>query len=63
MPRWTLELEISNAAFDDAPATEIARLLRETAARVEDGEGAFERCRLRDYNGNTVGSFGAEGDC
>lgn len=57
---WTLGLDMSHAAFDDAPASEVARILRETAERVESGEGAFARHRIMDMNGNTVGSFGPD---
>lgn len=60
--RFRLELEASNAAFDDAPASEIARILRDAADRIErDGEGAFGPAPLFDANGNKVGRFWGEG--
>lgn len=52
---FTLKLETGNAAFDDAAPAEIARILRDTAARIEfkgDTGG-----KLRDINGNTVGEW------
>ncbi len=53
--KFKLEItETDNAAFDDGPATEIARILEVAAKRVRDGwtEGA-----LLDANGNRVGRF------
>jgi len=52
MPMFRLEIDTDNAAFSPW-TTEVARLLRVAAARVERGgdtEGSF-----RDTNGNTVG--------
>lgn len=51
---FTLTISTANAAFDDQPATEIARILRDVAKRVEDGELSGN---LRDVNGNGVGAF------
>lgn len=55
MARFTLTIDIDNAAFDPDPTAELARILRQTAARVEAGatNGA-----ARDINGNRVGTFG-----
>ncbi len=50
-----IEIEMSNAAFEEAPASELARILRELANRVE-GDGD-ELGLIRDINGNTVGKF------
>ena len=53
---FKLEIATDNAAFheDGGGAThEIARILRETADRVEAGASTN---KLRDANGNTVGS-------
>jgi hypothetical protein len=48
-------INMENAAFDDAPASELARILRDTAKRIqENGDGEIT---LRDINGNTVGYF------
>lgn len=43
------------AAFDDGPATELARILRDLAKRIED-EGP-DAADLFDVNGNKVGAF------
>lgn len=55
MARFTLTIDTDNAAFDPDPAPEVARILRQTADRVEAGvtSGA-----ARDINGNRVGTFG-----
>lgn len=50
----TLTLETGNAAFEDTPATEIARILRAQADLIEAGM-ATEFTPLRDINGNRVG--------
>lgn len=49
---FTLKLETDNAAFDDEPHAEIARILREVADRMEAKR--FTRT-LHDINGNAVG--------
>ncbi len=56
--KFSLEIECDNAAFEDEPATEIGRILREAAKRVEDGNIDFP---LRDINGNTVGHAKTQG--
>ena len=53
-----IQITMNNAAFDE-PATELARILRELADDVEQGQGAKN---LRDINGNKVGSFEITGD-
>lgn len=52
---FTLEIDTGNAAFADAPATEIARILREVARTLEDG--GYTAKLLHDVNGNCVGSW------
>ena len=56
---FKIRIELGNAAFSDPEEGhyepfEVARILRQVASRVEDGEkdGA-----LRDVNGNKVGFF------
>lgn len=55
----TLTIRTGNAAFGDAPAHEVARMLRDLADRLEaggdlvDDSGAY----LRDVNGNRAGHF------
>lgn len=51
-----LTIETTNAAFDDEPATEIARILRNTAEQIEEGNILLAASfRLYDLNGNIVG--------
>ena len=54
---FTLRIETENDAFACGADFQVARLLRQCAARVEAGhtEG-----NLRDSNGNTVGRFELE---
>lgn len=56
--RAVLTVEMDGAAFgeDAGPATELARILRDTAQAVEDGDGIFEPF-LFDSNGNRVGQL------
>ena len=53
---FRIEIQTDNAAFDPDPGPELARILRELAARLDDGVDLAEPIRLRDINGNTVGS-------
>lgn len=50
----TIQIQMDNAAFDDEPATELARILRKLAEKIEQGS---DRENLRDHNGNRVGEF------
>jgi hypothetical protein len=50
----TITIQTGNAAFEDAPASEVARILRDLADRFEN-EGALDATPLRDHNGNKVG--------
>ena len=54
MERVAIAIETGNAAFEDAPATEIARILRAQAELIEAGM-ATDETPLRDINGNRVG--------
>ena len=59
MSIFSLSIELSNAAFDNGDAgSEVARLLRELAARV-DGDDFRHACagRIHDISGNTVGHW------
>lgn len=59
--KFKLEIECNNAAFEDAPDDEIARILRSCARRLEIGfEGVSGRNALFDANGNRVGTFQLE---
>lgn len=51
---FKVTVEIDNAAFQPEAAPEVARILRETADRVEQG---YRSEAIRDENGNTVGAF------
>ena len=63
--RFTLSIKCSGFAFDDetgavtheSAAPELARILRDVAYRIEDGDSfdVFRNCR--DINGNIVGTF------
>lgn len=61
MSEFWMKISTDNAAFVDAPeGAELARLLRETAERLEQG---VPYGSLRDVNGNMVGRWGhQEGD-
>lgn len=48
-------MDMGNAAFEDQPASEAARILRDLADRLEDGGEVGAVLRLCDYNGNQVG--------
>jgi hypothetical protein len=54
MDRFALTINCTNAAFDDDPRPEIARILRELADRLD---GGITQGGVHDVNGNTVGTF------
>lgn len=56
---FRIYFETVNAAFDDDPAPEVARILRTTAVLV--GAGDTEG-KVVDANGNTVGTWGLGDD-
>lgn len=49
-----IKINMDNAAFENRSATELARILRALAKRVEVGESYVP---LMDFNGNKVGEF------
>lgn len=49
-----LTIETGNAAFEDDPGAEVARILREVAELAEEGSTSGP---LYDINGNPVGSW------
>lgn len=51
----SLTVDMGNAAFDDAPMTALARILRDVADRIEAGTEFAGN--LQDINGNTVGFY------
>ncbi len=52
MGTFGLTIETDSAAFDDAPASELSRILRDLASRIEDGDFPV---KVYDANGNAVG--------
>ena len=51
----TIKIDCGNAAFDDDPTAEVARIIRALADRME-GASPDEDYPLRDINGNKVGA-------
>lgn len=62
--KLTVIIEMDNAAFGDDDSTargfEAGRILGELRASVQDGIDAGSSGKLRDINGNTVGSWKVE---
>jgi hypothetical protein len=53
--KFTLTIDMDNAAFD-TPVAEVARILRDLAKRLDNGETeTLTDATLRDINGNAVG--------
>lgn len=52
---FQININCDNDAFRYTPEAEVARILRDVAQRVEQGETVMP---LRDHNGNTVGMAG-----
>ena len=55
MPKFTLEIEMDNAAFEESPIGELGRILKRLANDVNRGDFACDEMKLRDINGNAVG--------
>ena len=53
---FKMEFATDNAAFDDMPATECARILRDIARKIETGE-RLDGGPIRDINGNRIGHW------
>jgi len=53
MEKVTVTIKTGNAAFEENPNMEIARILRELANNLE---ADVQPGKLRDLNGNTVGT-------
>lgn len=47
----------TNAAFNDCPGTEAARILRKLASRIDGSDLENEFINLLDRNGKSVGKF------
>lgn len=53
----SLDLKSADAAVQDGPAGEVARILRDTADRIEAAaQDNFAIIHLRDLNGNRIGT-------
>jgi hypothetical protein len=55
---FTLKIDTGNAAFDETPGEEVARILRDVATALERGTRGAP---LHDSNGNRVGRFDLKG--
>ncbi len=55
MEKIEITIETVNAAFEEQPASEIARILRRLADRFEHDGIIPDGLPLRDINGNTCG--------
>jgi len=59
--KLTLEIEMDNAAFEDMPGIEAARILRIAARKIEGAEPTDRASfPLMDSNGNRVGQVSVE---
>ena len=58
MEKITITIETGNAAFGDDPAFEVSRIL---STIIDDLGWGLESRKLRDINGNIVGSVVIEG--
>lgn len=54
MSDFSVKFDCDNAAFDEHPETETARILHEIAEKIENG---IFNGNVRDLNGNTIGTF------
>lgn len=55
--QFRLTLNCDNDAFAFEKQDYIARLLRDVADRLEEGDSCNTWCDIRDVDGNTVGQF------
>lgn len=62
MKSVTLTIQCDNAAFDGGPEHEVARILRDTADKLDAYEVDEQGLVLRDFNGNTVGHLTVENE-
>ena len=54
---FTLSFDTNNAAFDIDMNSEIARILRDLAERIEYDDVVQQNKHVRDINGNIVGTY------
>lgn len=59
----TITVEMNNAAFELPAGSELARILRELASKIDESnlEGEDRIWKLRDINGNNVGQLKVTG--
>lgn len=55
MKKFTMEIELENAAFDGNPRTELSVILADVIVRIVKHENVVGTCM--DSNGNTVGGW------
>lgn len=53
MARMQIHFDLDNAAFDESPCGEVARILRDLADRME--LGISDVTKISDTNGNRIG--------
>ncbi|MCZ2397899.1 MAG: hypothetical protein LC100_15325 [Chitinophagales bacterium] len=59
--KFNFYVYLDNAAFEDNPSIELARIMRETADKIEQsGEIPKYYQNVRDYNGNIIGRYAAK---
>jgi len=51
---FTLRFDTDNAVFEESFASECARILREVADKLEEGD---DNGAIRDINGNSIGKW------
>ena len=57
MKKFKLHFTMDNAAFEDGQKSfEVARILRDIAQKVEEGD--VQGRRILDINGNSIGEWG-----
>ena len=57
--KFTMEVNMDNAAFEDSPENELARILSVAAEQVK---ASYMGRACQDINGNTVGQWNVEDD-
>jgi hypothetical protein len=57
--RFTLEIKMDNAAFQDDPMGELSQTIKEVAEILPNSSENIRRCsgKIKDVNGNTVGEW------
>jgi len=59
--KFQLEINMDNAAFQDNPLAELADCLKEIGADIaEHSDAQHIEGKIKDHNGNTVGSWSVE---